>query len=537
MRCPGSLQKESADSSPSGAYGFTYYMMTLSLCVVFLMVHQARFLCSGSIEEMMAYSSGRVSRSLRTSHTGMESVRHSKITRVLRQFAERSVELAPSVGHRCHAKESRKVFIRGRQYGQFSNILISLAHGLGFVDVLNTYYREQEQDIHYALVVPNYMARELHSFDLRVLRGHYCFVMNEVPSVEEQADQEASFSISTLFSMKKTMALKVTALVEMLWKRFDYPAISLRRDLSLLATQQGRYRPALSPPSAYTYAAGKNDIKLDSKDLFFWGRRHSVARRFRSFPYLRHGLPDEQAALREREYYTRTYVAVLCALWSSVNPSVVSGAVVLLREMELEGGGDPRRPDWEVLLEYSSVHQRGLDGECEAIMRSNADWARDFSYILGNDTSCSPQDGDWCQRDHLQTLLCDMPSGFVKRVCAGERKIYLASDSLPPYPRTSLRKFSEKPQIVMGWDLRRRLGLAESLSTHEISCIDLLLCVLGTGLFIGNPRSTFSFQITTLRAVLGQRSVPRVRNHDLYFVLGEEDLWISQSSVENVTSI
>ena len=229
-------------------------------------------------------------------------------------------------------------------------------------------------------------------------------------------------------------------------------------------------------------------------------------------------------------------MAVLCTLWSSVVPSVVSGVVAILRELKLHGNEDPRRPNWEALLEYSSAHQRSLDGECQAIMTHNADFARDFPDLLGNDTSCSPQNGGWCKRDHLQTLLCDMPSGFVRHLCGQDSKIYLASRSYPQDYLTNLQETAEKSQIVVGWDLRRRLRLAESLSAQEISSMDVLLCVLGTRVFIGNPRSTFSFQIFTLRAVLGLSSVPRVRNHDMYFVRPNcvEDLWVSQESINDI---
>ena len=231
------------------------------------------------------------------------------------------------------------------------------------------------------------MARELRSFDLQVLLRHYCLVINEVPSAEELIDQEESFSISTLFSIKKNVAVKAAKLFAMLWKHFDYPASSLLRDTNVLAAYQLRYR---SPSFPYTYLARNGDIELDSKELFFWGHRHAVVARMRNFPFLYRGHTDERSVLKvERELYTRTYVAVLCALWSSVVPSVVSGVVAILREMKLHGNEDPRRPNWEALLEYSSAHQRSLDGECQAIMTHNADFARDFPDLLGNDTSCS----------------------------------------------------------------------------------------------------------------------------------------------------
>ena len=515
-------------------------MLMLSVCVLFLLLHQVRFLSSGSIDEMVKYSTGRASRSLRTYRKGMDSVRHSKVARVLAQFQQKSADLAPPDDHVCHAQQSRKVFIRGRQYGQFSNSLISLAHGLGFVDTLNAYHRVQEDGIQYALVVPNYMVRELKSFDLRVLLDHYCLVINEVPSAIEQADQEESFSWSTLFSTKKSVAVKINRLAEVLWAMMDCPAKSLRRDIALLEAHEGRNHTTQS--SALSYSPGRNDdrIELDSKDLFFWGHSGSLAMRMRKFPELYEGSEDHATVLKaERDYYTRHYVAILCALWSHVSPSVIDGALVLLRELARSGEEeekDARRPEWEALLEYSAAHQRGLDGECDAIMKSNADWERDFPRLYNNDTTCK---GEWCQRRHRQTLLCDMPPGFLRGVCDQEspdsNTFYLASEAAPLYKLPNLRGEEEKLHFVAGWDLRRRLGLVEGLSAQEISCMDLLLCVLGTGVFIGNPRSTFSFQITTLRAVLGQRSVPRVRNHDLYFLPPRgEALWISQSSVVDI---
>ena len=244
MTSPVRQMKGSDGSKLSDTSCFTYSMIVLSFCILFLVIRQARFLSSGSIEEMVAYSSGLASRSFRTSHEGLDPVRRSKITGILKYLADKSAALAPPVGHQCHAQSSRKVFIRGRQYGEFSNCLISLAHGLGFVEFEYILFGTGS-DIHYALVVPNYMARELRSFDLQVLLRHYCLVINEVPSAEELIDQEESFSISTLFSIKKSVAVKAAKLFAMLWKHFDYPASSLLRDTNVLAANQLRHR---SPP-------------------------------------------------------------------------------------------------------------------------------------------------------------------------------------------------------------------------------------------------------------------------------------------------
>ena len=575
---------------------FTLSMIALVLCVIVLLARSFRFVSSGSIDEMMEYARGRASRSLRVPLVGVDAMRFTEISNNLKWLSKVGDEMSSS-NIKCNSSQTRKVFIRGKQYGGFSNNIIALAHGLGFVEALNAYHHGIGEDIRYSLVIPNYMVSVLNSFDLRALRKNYCFVANEVPSEDELADQEEVLTLSTVLSLKKSISVKINKLNLVIWNLFDYPSRSIRADMTRMDIYglRGQSLSETKLQSRKFYSSSPHwvdeDIELDSKMLFFWGYRQSLESRMRLFPYLY--LEEEILAL-EKKHYTKTYVAILCTLWGSLMPSVIHGAVLSLRgtsEVDLLNPEKrPRRPKHpkdkkpkndkgekplksqgqqkltkaelvnvvkrgqmqpgehvqESVMRYSAAHQRDLNGDCEEIMKFNSEWSRDFQDLEVSKTdghSDAKCESEWCRRSLRQSILCDMPLDFLKHMSEREsphtRHLYIASSAKLPKAFEKAAKNHEWGEIKAhsGWSVTRNMGLSEGLSTHEISCMDILLCTMATGVFIGNPRSTFSFQIATLRSVLGLKSFPKTPNHDIYFIkpFGDEKMpWISRSSVSDV---
>ena len=139
-------------------------------------------------------------------------------------------------------------------------------------------------------------------------------------------------------------------------------------------------------------------------------------------------------------------------------------------------------------------------------------------------------------RDHACILFVRCQQPFLESVHQSEgcsRYLFLSSDS--PTSRNDERwRVNNGNAFFIGMELRSSLGLSTILSDSEQSCIDILLCSFANGLFVGNPASTFSFQIFTLRTLLRVSSLPYVPFHDIYFDRfdnPESSSWISQKRI------
>ena len=514
---------------------FSTFLAVLSLCVAYVFVKHVFFLrgTQGHLEEVVVHHSATHGRavfsSLREPQSGVGDIRR------LAQMRNHSViyqawamQLGPEVKEEC-GDHNRRIVIRGHQYGQHSNVMASLAHILGLSEALNEHYRNRGEDIRYSLVLPNYMLRALHPFDTTLLQAQYCFQSSGIPTKLEELDQIPRFTLSTLFSRKKSAMAIFSKLAETSWSLFNYASDNVNLD-----TDVAKGWKLVSEDSILDNddAGDHADLHIDSKMLFFWGKEAAISWRKRNFPFL---FVDE---LDETAYYTRVYVSMLSALYGSVTPAISSGVLTLVKRIagDASGGGSHA-------FRYSAAHRRNLNGNCSLLMTSKSTWNTDFDFGGVNMPSCL--DSHWHDEEECKALegmhpICAMPLPFVSRL--NKKKgllglpIFLASDRPADHRDEKWRKGSDN-SIFTGWELRGLLGISKVLSGGEQSCIDILLCSLGSGLFVGNPASTFTFQIYTLRALLRHSSLPMVPFHDLYFDRFDKQdrpSWISQNSVSSL---
>jgi hypothetical protein len=601
--------------------GFAVSWLVLSLCVLYVLLKEVLFVTLGNYDELMQHADGSgLSPLLRGS--GVQ--RTEEVKAVLSKFAAAALSLGPQASRDCGKGDNRKVVVRGVQYGQFSNNMISLVHGLGFTDALNRHYHESGEDVRYSFVVPNYMARMLHPFDLSVLRAQYCFYVRETPDADEEADQMPSFGLSTLFSMEKSLSEKWGKFAAYVWSRIDYAQSNIRKEAQVVHGLKG-IRGLLQAEgegatARFDPAFGAHDVRIESKMLFFWGQKAAISWRKQKFPFL---FPDPvsssssskagvmitpntpirgvtitpsssssnssknaaELVQHERRHYTRTYLTVLGALYSHTATSVERGVMMVLDKFSpVIGAGSTNNKSSSSSssgLSYSAAHRRNLDSECEATMHANSVWDRDFRGLVDlRDHGYKYKAGE----NPYPHPLCGMPAHFVHAVVkkdrernrkgeeegeaatkTGGRPIYISSDcktdredqhwldyrdsndpSTPPSTPSSISSPLNSDFFVVGRRLRGILGLGQLLTPSEQSCIDILLCALGSGVFVGNPRSTFTFQIIALRAILKLHSLPEVLHHDVYFTSvgegegegGDDDAfsgtWVSPRSIHAV---
>jgi hypothetical protein len=518
---------------------FSSTLLLCSFCVVYLFVKHISFVVHSGFEKLVhnqgsERDSNGMASILRQPKTGIKDIsRFMEIRGSMLAYHGLALQLGPKVKQHC-GQRNRRVVIRGTQYGQFSNILISLAHGLGFTEALNEYYRARGEDIRYSLVLPNYMLRALQPFDLTLIQSQYCFYVNEVPSTLEEVEQMPTFTLSTLFSRKKTMVNIFGKFVEACWSTVNYAARSVKQDIDVVKGQVSHYEVFLSEKgnkdTASAPISGRfNDLEISSKMLFFWGKESAIAWRDQNFPSL---LSDASDSGGEVSYYTRVYAAVLSALYSSAAPSVVNGALTLARSIVDETTGSSH-------FEYSTAHRRNLDGQCSSLLKDKSIWDKDFGFLgaePGGMRSCSADSGDRCVSLEGAHPLCTMQEEFVRRL-----NNLMGLSRLPMYLSSDLADAEQHSEggesFLLGYYMKEQLGLSQALSQAEQSCVDIMVCTMGSGLFVGNPASTFTFQIQTLRTLLQRTSMPKARNHDIYFDRSDAQVgpgWISQAMIQSI---
>lgn len=523
---------------------FSLVLFACLFCVAYVLVKHVVFIVQSDFEELV-HNQGTerdkkgMASLVRQPRTNIEDVaRLMEMRKAMLAYHALSLQLGPKENQDCGAQNHR-IVIRGRQYGQFSNILISLTHGLGFAEALNSHYRARGEQTRYSLVLPNYMLRALHPFDLTLLYSQYCFYSEKLPTIREKAEQMPSFTLSTLLSTKKSLSNIFCKLVEALWSTFDYASKSIEVDIDVvreMIAHDGILEPSEEQDGRSRKEGSEDDVEISSKMLFFWGTEAAVTWRKQSFPFLFSSAADDD----EVAYYTRTYVVLLSALYSSAAPSVVNGALALAKSIVDE----TKSSDFG----YSTAHRRDLDGKCGSIMKAKSTWEKDFGFAgegagekaeAGASMRSCPRGGG--QRAHECVSLdgahplCTMPQYFVHRlnsmVGLARLPIYLSSDS------AGSDRYVESEGFIMGYMEKERLGLSKALSEVEQSCVDIMVCALGSGIFVGNPASTFTFQIQTLRTLLQRNSLPEARHHDIYFERSDDQKkpsWISQSSIRSM---
>jgi len=245
----------------------------------------------------------------------------------------------------------------------------------------------------------------------------------------------------------------------------------------------------------------------------------------------------------------RTYVGVVGTLWGSVYPALRCIASSLVRD---ELGGQ---------LGYYAVHKRHLAGFCRQMMAEVSQMETDFPEVEAmfkyeGETGV----GRAREQDHP---VCNMPPALVHAIISGhiERERNGTAAAAQSEPDAGTEQGTERSFIFIYVSSDGRteesewLGAAaenaawravisthaqqqHALSKHQgvsISAfLDIYMASHAQKLFIGNPRSTFSFQIAALRTLLGKESWPEAPRHDIYFAkpLPPEQQWLSLRDIK-----
>jgi hypothetical protein len=204
------------------------------------------------------------------------------------------------------------------------------------------------------------------------------------------------------------------------------------------------------------------------------------------------------------------FVQVYSALWSDIRSHVIDAAVWLIAN-HLDNS-----------LEFTAVHKRNLDGQCSEIF-CKATKPSDYS---GNELPMN--DAVWEGNLCAHHPLCEMPYRFAVKVMAMHgfcnRSIFLSHDS-----KSNTSDYRQHGAVLseeLPVELKRDVSMA---------VLDTFVAI-HSGLFLMNPRSTFSWQIYVVRAALKQWSVPLLRNNDFYVMKDLDDRryygeWVSWSSI------
>lgn len=184
---------------------------------------------------------------------------------------------------------------------------------------------------------------------------------------------------------------------------------------------------------------------------------------------------------------SKLYVSVYSALWSSPKPHLINIAFLLFQEL----GANFR---------YTAIHIRNLDGGCANIYNE---------VISSKSLEGSGIPKKYFSREHSEHPLCTMPRQFVSDVMTqyGRNisidRLFIAHDG-----RGDIKDYNQLKPILSN-------NIISPSHRDSAKFVDMLVAI-HSDFFILNPRSTFSWQIFIIRAVLGLESVPILQWHDLY---------------------
>ena len=203
----------------------------------------------------------------------------------------------------------------------------------------------------------------------------------------------------------------------------------------------------------------------------------------------------------------------MSALWARVKPEVLHLASAIIGAT------------FDSKLGYYSVHKRGFEGTCT---QGYVDMP-----ILGTNYT-----------GYGLHPLCTLTPGYARSLFRDDASIYLASDQ----QSDDIAWLDDKKSVV-GWAVQDKIlgkphnTISAAPTTYGYTvqaAADVLVSTLGLGDFLGQPRSTFSWQIEVLRACKGKVSVPLggMNETDIYFrsTLGDEKEltpwgWVTRDSI------
>ena len=442
----------------------------------------------------------------------------------------------------------RYVRVIGPVYGGTSNFLISLVHGIALSEWATA--RQLDEDISaseafsnsppsarhysYTLLLPHYATSVLFPFDLNLLMSQYCV---RILAHDRLIDgKRVPWGAKWLWD-------PLAKLVRIL-KGAEYKLQKQREDLQALvheAVLQGRM-PLINDPPAVI-----GDVQVTMSELFHLGSPEflHVWKRFTS------GILESPKSFRLSEMnafmlrkivpqVAKHYIGVLSAIWTSPCPLLLR-AVSRLLTTELRGN-----------LDYHVVHKRQLDGYCATTLYDVSDIQIDFPAAYSH-LQRTPAAGTKSGKSTGHPV-CDMSPSFVTEIIENSNRmsakaslnitdkvysgvhqqIYVSSDAQGDDSDWLAERSRWK--AVVGWNAQQRHGLSMMKNINIGYYIDLLTASHARGLFVGNPRSTFSFVIATLRAGLGYPTWPVPLRHDVYFSkpIAREQQWVGLQDIKDV---
>jgi hypothetical protein len=461
---------------------------------------------------------------------------HKALTRELQNLGIKARQIAASFGpkKKCSRK---KLHIVGPGEGSTTNQIFTLAHALGVAADL--------QDTQsYTLVLPQYMLETLKSFDISLLKEIYCL---EIARERTQADHE-TLQLALKRREKEerrrgagsTESVGIGSILRSIFTKSSSNLLDGDSSYSQGATTAGPFFPG--------------DVLITSRDAYLWGgevyyemggdEMGKMQKRMkeeilginkakklpgqskvdyaigaegddvnaactcdRGADYLYEVAPKyklqrisqaERSHMVDRTKFAGHVACVVASLWSKVTPEVLFLASAVLGTAF---GGD---------MKYHSAHRRGFEGSCTTEY---------INHPLKGIIS-SPLKGE----DHP---MCSFSPDYVRTLLHSPAPLFLTSDQ---QSSDKDQKWVKDHQARVGWAVHdeifgasshdsatKRAALTYGYDTQTAS--DILLAAVGQGEFIGQPRSTFSWQIEVLRACIGRGSLPigGLNETDVYF--------------------
>jgi len=225
---------------------------------------------------------------------------------------------------------------------------------------------------------------------------------------------------------------------------------------------------------------------------------------------------DKQPNLRivDPGYFARYTAGVLAALWTDISEHYQKLALSMVRA---HYGGR---------FSYSAVHKRAFEGTCSAEYAEKTFLQRDFQALIAYDEKVKKITTDMRAPHPVCTM---SPSWVIPMIRRKQHvsRMYIASDGQADdseWEAEAARKHVKGQEgIVIG----RQDPLFESGAGGGV--FDMFNAVLAEGLFLGNPRSTYSLAIFTLRSILTDRiNIPLAMDFDMYFNIHVEKGWKSK---------
>eukprot|EP01038_Epipyxis_sp_PR26KG_P015465 gene15465-20866_t len=210
---------------------------------------------------------------------------------------------------------------------------------------------------------------------------------------------------------------------------------------------------------------------------------------------------------------SKYFVRVYSLLWSHPLKSIISSATTIILE-SLQGN-----------FNYMSAHRRLLEGQCYIILTS--------SDLIYNSNELPLYGLIWTNSNFtLHHPLCEMSVPFIKEVISLHQRnhtyVYIAHDgqgNLSDYNNPKERN----PIFVLS-------NPKNTSDLFDWKFVDMLVA-MNSDLFVLNPASTFSWEIFVIRACLGLKSIPIIKDNDIYMRKSHavrshnKTFWVSWGSV------